>query len=191
MGQRLNLEITNNGELLANCYYHWSGYTHDAMGITTDALDALDNMEGDLSPKQKAIIMLLDTGAMACNEDLVLCKSIMRKVKGFDFPERNVNRNEGLIGVIKESMEETRNWEEARVTIDIGKEEIDFNVVYCADEEDLEWARKDGKDVVVDDLNYYLREIPFKDWDSFKDDLEDCGHYFQDLDYDCIYGKIE
>lgn len=31
MGQRLNLSINKNGKVLANCYYHWSGYTNSAI----------------------------------------------------------------------------------------------------------------------------------------------------------------
>lgn len=29
MGQRLNIEIHENGKCLANAYYHWSGYTEE------------------------------------------------------------------------------------------------------------------------------------------------------------------
>lgn len=34
MGQSLNIEIWNNGEVLANAYYHWSAYTESAAKIT-------------------------------------------------------------------------------------------------------------------------------------------------------------
>ena len=35
MGQRLNIEITKNGNVLANSYYHWSAYSDCALNITT------------------------------------------------------------------------------------------------------------------------------------------------------------
>jgi hypothetical protein len=28
MGQRLNIEIVKNGDVLANSYYHWSGFSN-------------------------------------------------------------------------------------------------------------------------------------------------------------------
>lgn len=38
MGERLNLEIWHNGKVLANAYYHWSGFTYCAVSVVTDAL---------------------------------------------------------------------------------------------------------------------------------------------------------
>lgn len=34
MGQRLNIEILKNGEVLANSYYHWSGFSNSAINLT-------------------------------------------------------------------------------------------------------------------------------------------------------------
>ena len=31
MGERLNIEIIKNGETLANCYYHWAGYSNSSV----------------------------------------------------------------------------------------------------------------------------------------------------------------
>lgn len=45
MGQRLNLEIleTKNGvdNILANAYYHWSGYTSSAIRLTEKAIESI------------------------------------------------------------------------------------------------------------------------------------------------------
>ena len=43
MGQRLNVEIWNNGEVLANAYYHWSAYTESAAHIVDKALNYIKN----------------------------------------------------------------------------------------------------------------------------------------------------
>lgn len=43
MGQRLNIEIHNNGELLTNCYYHWSGYTKCALDFVCDGIIQVGN----------------------------------------------------------------------------------------------------------------------------------------------------
>ena len=191
MGQRLNIEIHNNGELLANCYYHWSAYTDSALELATDALDALygELCEKLENPKQKAIVMLYATGAgMQDKNELLLAKNIMKGVDNWEFPDKfEPNRNDGLINITKEGMQETRDWEEGRVVIDIGREVIDFNVMFTCDEDELEEEEVKS----IEDLNYYTREVPFRDWDSFKDDLENIGCYFKDLDNDCIMGKIQ
>ena len=33
MGQRLNIEIVKNGEVLANSYYHWSGFSNSSIDL--------------------------------------------------------------------------------------------------------------------------------------------------------------
>lgn len=38
MGQRLNLEITIGENVLANAYYHWSGYTTSSLKLVESAL---------------------------------------------------------------------------------------------------------------------------------------------------------
>lgn len=191
MGQRLNIEIHNNGELLANCYYHWAAYTDSALELTTDALDALygELCEKLENPKQKAIVMLYATGAgMRDKNELLLAKNIMKGVDDWEFPSKfEPNRNDGLINVTKEGMQETRDWEEGRVVIDIGTEIVDFNVMFTCDEDELDEEEVKS----IEDLNYYTREVPFRDWDSFKDDLENISRYFKDLDGDCLMGKIQ
>ena len=191
MGQRLNIEIHNNGELLANCYYHWAAYTDSALELATDALDAYcgELCEKLKNPKQKAIVMLYATGAsMQDKNELLLAKNIMKGVDNWEFPDKfEPDRNDGLINVTKEGMQETRDWEEGRVIIDIGQEVIDFNVMFYCDEDELEEEEIKS----IEDLNYYTREVPFRDWDSFKDDLENIADYFKDLDGDCLMGKIQ
>lgn len=191
MGQRLNIEIHNNGELLANCYYHWAAYTDSALELATDALDALygELCEKLENPKQKAIVMLYATDASMHNEnELLLAKNVMRGVDDWEFPDKfEPNRNDGLINITKEGMQDTRDWEEGRVVIDIGREVIDFNVMFTLDEDELDEEEVKS----IEDLNYYTREVPFRDWDSFKDDLENISRYFKDLDCDCLMGKIQ
>ena len=34
MGERLNIEIVKGKKVLANAYYHWSGFTRTAMETT-------------------------------------------------------------------------------------------------------------------------------------------------------------
>ena len=42
MGQRLNIEILKNGEVLANSYYHWSGVSNSAVNLTIQIINNFD-----------------------------------------------------------------------------------------------------------------------------------------------------
>ncbi len=42
MGQRLNIEIVKNGEVLANSYYHWSGFSDCAVNLTEKIINDYD-----------------------------------------------------------------------------------------------------------------------------------------------------
>lgn len=42
MGQRLNIEIVKNGEVLANSYYHWSGYSNSAVDLTIKIIEEFE-----------------------------------------------------------------------------------------------------------------------------------------------------
>lgn len=42
MGQRLNIEIVKNGDVLANSYYHWSGFSNSAVNLTIDIIKTFD-----------------------------------------------------------------------------------------------------------------------------------------------------
>ena len=45
MGQRLNIEIKKGEQLLANCYYHWSGYSETALELTKKIIDKFDDVK--------------------------------------------------------------------------------------------------------------------------------------------------
>ena len=38
MGQRLNIEIVKNGDILANSYYHWSGFSNSAVNLAIEII---------------------------------------------------------------------------------------------------------------------------------------------------------
>ena len=63
MGQRLNIQFEDNTGVLANAYYHWSGYTSSAMLLTNQIIssDLIDDTS--ISNKVKAVKLLELTGA--------------------------------------------------------------------------------------------------------------------------------
>ncbi|MGD8305168.1 MAG: hypothetical protein PVF17_00810 [Ignavibacteria bacterium] len=110
MGQRLNIEICNNKKTLANCYYHWGGYTLSSLELTEKIINYFN--ENKVLPNEKGAIELLEA-------------------TGASYPGKD--RSAGLIDVDPKKMEQTRKWEEGRITINIEKNTFDFK---CAFEKD-------------------------------------------------------
>lgn len=42
MGQRLNIEIVKDKKVLANCYYHWSGYSNSAVNLAIQIIERFE-----------------------------------------------------------------------------------------------------------------------------------------------------
>ena len=71
MGQRLNLEIWNNGKLLANAYYHWSAFTESSAEIISKALNYIENNTlEDNNVLLYAIRILESTGAGLTEDEI-------------------------------------------------------------------------------------------------------------------------
>jgi hypothetical protein len=193
MGQRLNIEIFNNGELLANGYYHWSGFTTSSMELTKVILDNYDKiMALDLCIKTKAILLLqlTNAGLMVNDRDDELqfaIENLPRQDLGKIELKPSINRNEGLISITEDNMEETRQWEEARITIYLDTKKIDFDNVYIDSKES--W-QEDYPETNYDDLPLFPFEttwdIDFKDfrelYDYFKMAYEERSWYFRYTD---------
>ena len=153
MGQRLNIEIHENGKCLANAYYHWSGYTESALDFTKCIINKFYQV--NKTGLAAAIKLLQFTGAkVECDE---LVDAGLPTELALVFSE-GVNRNDGLIAFSEKRMEETRYWEEGRVTIDIGTEIINFD---C-------WEKYyEGLSLEVVNVPYQYHAIPFSDFSDF------------------------
>lgn len=56
MGQRLNIEIFNNGQVVVNAYYHWSAYTRSALELTAKVISAYNDMPLSSDKKRKSCV---------------------------------------------------------------------------------------------------------------------------------------
>lgn len=131
MGQRLVIQIEKNGEALANCYYHWSAYTDSALEETQEVLQnynelraSLKNEDGDVDWKLLAIKMFESSTGGMTEDSMNTAQALYPNVKfrvGRD-------RNSGLIGITKHDMEESMNWCEGLVVINLDNETINFQV---------------------------------------------------------------
>ena len=170
MGQRLNIQYEDNTGVLANAYYHWSGYTSSAMFLTNEIIssDLIDDTS--ISNKVKAVKLLELTGA-----------GLTRDEFNDDFPSHlykaSKDRTNGLIAISKEGIEETQSWEEARVTINLDTQQIHFDIYW-----DVNIEEYDPEDIA---------KIPEQSYDSELDYEDVSFEKFPELykEYDLNYSK--
>lgn len=171
MGQRLNIEIENNDRTLANAYYHWSAYTGSAAALTKEILDAYDDLRaiGDLAA---AVELLQVTGAGITEKE-------RNEIKGdpaFNNIKFNdcVDRNNGILSVTEKGIEETRNWDEGRVIINIDEETVDSGVYIGIDSNEYE-DYFDSLDYIksIKVLDFDFSKIPFSEFDNFMNIISD------------------
>lgn len=174
MGQRLNIEIVNGEKPLANCYYHWSAYTYSALELTRMVIDAYydSKLEVGLS---MAISLLETTGGGINEEERSNINKKPAKYRSIKFKDA-VDRNSGLISVTEHGMEETRRWEEGRVTIDLSSETFCFDVLWTYSGEEYEEEFGEEYNEPADKLakcNYDLSAVPFADIGNLIDFVDD------------------
>ena len=194
MGQRLNIQIeakdidTNKIVVLANCYYHWSGYTSSAMELVNEIVESgIYNLD-ILDPVEKAIRLLEATGAGLAEDELT---------DTYNTPKYKVstNRNDGLIAISEEGTNRVAEWEESRVTINLTTGSINMSDMFY-DETDL-FSKEDRQNHQKN--LYELKADLNSSFDTFKtlyteltenvfDSTDGCDMFVQE---DCIYRSIE
>ena len=162
MGQRLNIEIVKDGEALANAYYHWSAYTTSALYLASLAVDGILAEKHHENDVINAVRILEETGALLTEEEK---RTALRIAPSEEFEEAT-SRNEGLISITEEGMENTRDWQEGYVEVNLDSEEVLFEVYnYYEDKEQyIDFCGEDDpyEDIPVrDDIDFNI--IPFSD----------------------------
>lgn len=167
MGQRLNIGIIDNGRRLANSYYHWSAYTSSAAELTNTVIDTYFELCDEIKNKvELAVRMLESTGAgMYAAEQTRIDENKAEAVKGgyanIKFQECH-DRNRGLISVTKAGMDETEDWSEGDVAIDIGTGLISFGVIWEDTKEEYDDNCEGGFDELPE-FDYDFSEVVFDD----------------------------
>lgn len=173
MGQRLNMEVCYDGEVLANAYYHWSAYTSSSLCVLKEVLDAYEKRT-EINPLRVAVEILQATGAgVNESEKTRIANDPDGRFLGIEFRDA-IDRNEGLLAVTEEGIENTRRWEEGRVTVDISTEEFIFSVMWVLD--DREYS--DGKDPEeveeIPDAEFdFDAPCPFIDYEKYAKAIHD------------------
>lgn len=170
MGQRLNIEIVKNEKVLANCYYHWSGYSNSAVNLVTQIIKKYEYIKKykveKYIKKQDllfAIRLLEETGAGFNDIDNT------RKILEDETMNLQINkckgRNEGIIEISKDGIKENRYWEEARVTIDIKNKTIDFDAIdeYSKEQFNEDYDEEEQKELDIRQIDRNFKNIKFED----------------------------
>lgn len=179
MGQRLNIQIEMNipdsseSKVLANAYYHWSGYTSSAYELVKQIADSEywnDNCT-IMDPVEKAIRLLEATGAGLTKDEFTEA-----------YPESkyklSTDRYDGLIAISEEGILETQSWEEARVTINLSTNMVDMGGVYFLDEEFEEDEDEDVENIPELDNDLHTPIFEFnKVYVEFQEKVESKGNY--------------
>ncbi len=195
MGERLNLEIRENGELLANAYYHWSGYTRSALELTEIVLKTIPKIK-ESDPVLKAIRLLEATNAGLTPNEKVYAG---QKLEGFDSNQFQdaINRNEGLISISVEGMTETQRWEEERVTIHLDNQLIEFGACFSSSDEDEYCEDDEETEEEYEALPVYARDISefsfneIQEVKTFVEDVIAAGHYEYRLPSGAVISFVE
>ena len=158
MGQRLNIEIVENGVCLANAYYHWSAYTSSAFELAKQIINAIPTVKEEI-PVKRAIRLLEVTGAKLTYEEIDYAKD---KLLGDDFAIAD-NRNDGLISISEKGIAETRMWLEYALYIYLDENRMKFDVLYKTDffENRKDEEKYNGQKIELNDIPQY--NIDFSD----------------------------
>lgn len=161
MGQRLNIEIYSEDKLLANAYYHWSGYTSSSLKIASKIIDVIEKGDFEKGNDLLTAISLLELTGAKFNFDEVEYINKYLNIGLFEFDE-SCHRNDGLIAVSPNGCAVARDWEEARIQINFKNKSVRLpKICYILDEYHIK-----EMELNVDDLP----ELTFRryDWITFE-----------------------
>lgn len=195
MGQRLNISLESDGEVVANAYYHWSAYTRSAAYLVQSICEVWDELkEESRSETEFACRLLHDTGAGFNPEEIGRIR-YQRDSRVNAFPLwPSTNRNNGLLSITQEGIETTEQWEEGRVTILMDTGEIDFGLAWwmSSDEYKNEYGYDDFDHIphVASDPTAGLTVDNFRDfYDLLEANQNQYEFYIEDSD--CVFRLIE
>lgn len=170
MGQRLNIEIVKKGKVLANSYYHWSGFSNSAVNLVIQIIQNYEyikkyNVEGYIKNQDLlfAIRLLEETGAGL--ENINVARNILEDETMNLKLKQCHGRDEGIIGITQNDIEETRLWEEGKVSIDIENKTIDFDVIreYTLEELKDNYDEEEIKELNIKKIDRKFKNILFED----------------------------
>jgi hypothetical protein len=179
MGQRLVLSIKKDDVIIANSYYHWSGYTFPSIDLALTVYNYIEaNRDIITNPYELAIRALKQTGANYADKKTI---DIAQKLIGQALPSGYPDRNKGLISLSTEDVISSLHWAEVDVIVDIDSDMIYVDAYHIETLESLS-NYKDITDKDIPTINNYVLDnymhisdlldlfenLTFKDTSTFK-----------------------
>lgn len=118
MGQRLNLEVRKKGNVLANCYFHWSAYTAPSVDLTEKVANFIRAYYVSIPDSKLLTIRAFEELEAGMEQEELDYMRNNKKYCSKDFQEYK-NRNEGIIGVSPKGIRSIQEWAEEDSIIDI------------------------------------------------------------------------
>lgn len=176
MGQRLCVTIVKDKRDLAKLYYHWSGYTYNALYETRNIIDCIyshqDETEKDL---QLRLIRFCEEngGGITCTKEYHEHEYIQNLFPNETFKTEDVGRSNGLIAISEKGMLGMQRWSEGDVYINLDEGQVDF-CVYCGYENLTEYIEErkswdedfDEKELVIPEFDFDLGYFDVNDIDA-------------------------
>lgn len=131
MGQRLNIEIvdTSGEKALANSYYHWGAYSGSAAEYARDMIHSPEWNQLMKEPTvENAVKLLRLTGAGFSEPELSEIKA--KHLLPDELLVPTLGRNEGIISVTEQGIEETQMYAEGTMYIFTDTQCIDIEGVF-------------------------------------------------------------
>lgn len=186
MGQRLNISICEGSEQLASCYYHWSGYTESAFELVSQIVRRFEELTENVVHDKKLAVMLLEgTGASMTEDARNLFKSLYPDAP---FSDKEADRNDGLIEIDCQGMDDCAFNAEQSVCIDLKEHKIAFYAWDVVEWDDLRYMVSDDGQCSDDDIDKFISElphveeeiedIPFSGLDKLAEVIKNCNGCF-------------
>lgn len=134
MGQRLNLEIKIDNEVIGNVYFHWGAYTYNSLEFLerignvleeSDVIEELIEADTELAKQVWFVKVCEKAGFSGLKENSHTYLSGM-------FPDdtfiRATNRNEGLVSITVIDMSDTVSWQEGTCIVYIDSDTGEYSL---------------------------------------------------------------
>lgn len=189
MGQRLVITITDNWNVVAAIYYHWSAYTVCALEEAKKIIDALRDKDWDTDEDMALDLIRFcenNGGGLADESELEYAKQMFPDK---EFKVDNISRNDGVIAISPRGIGRLQRYSEGDIQLDFDDECSVVNCV-CVLYDDLESINAERVECgyeplspdEVPNLSITLTDFGFDEIDNVLKQLEGDFTYCKCLD---------
>ena len=179
MGQRLVVTVNIKGEDIAKLYYHWSAYSISALAQTREIVNCLLDSDNEIEDLRLRLIRFAESegGCIQGCGDSKEFAAIQAMYPNEVFKTEG-SRNDGLIALTEEGMNDLESWSEGSVTIYLDDGTV-WNSVFDMEtiDEYNEWFEEDRSLEDFPELDIDLEEIPFDKLDEVIDALDNLNGF--------------